>query len=479
MITEERGYMTKINNMIPSGAKYIMYNFFKYGYQAYLVGGCVRDILLERTPKDWDICTSATPEQMIGLINALNQQEIEKEISYHESYGKEYNRTRLKVIPTGLQHGTVTVVVNGESFEVTTYRIDSNYSDNRRPDTVVFTRNLLEDLQRRDFTMNAIAYNMYEGFIDPYGGIEDIKNKVIRCVGNPYDRFNEDYLRMLRAIRFASQLKDFYIENNTEEAVIELMYKIKKISIERINSEMCKILSSDNPHYLMDYNIVCNIIPEFKYCADFPQNNPYHKYDVKDHTEVALMFDKSNDLIVRLALLFHDIGKPHCYQDDEDGTRHFRGHGRVSSEMTDKIMRRLKFDNDTRIKVVELVYYHDATFEVGKKYVRRWLNILGEEQFRRLLQVRTADIKAQSVLNESERLDKVNTISNLLDEVLTEDECFSLKDLAINGKDLIQLGFPEGKEIGIILKQLLSLVIDGKVKNEREELIKNIRLDLA
>lgn len=471
MINEERGFMTKINCMIPSGARYIIYNLSRCGYQAYLVGGCVRDILIGRTPNDWDICTSATPEQIIHFVEYMNK--IEDKCS-EISNGRGV-KNNIKYIPTGLQHGTITIVINGKPFEVTTFRQDGDYSDNRRPDNVTFTKNLSEDLKRRDFTINAIAYSLYEGFIDPFDGINDIKKKIIRCVGNPYDRFNEDALRIMRAIRFSAQL-DFYIENKTNNAIFELSNNLDNISKERINSELCKILKSKHPENIVtSKNIICEIIPEFKPCIDFPQNNPYHCFTVDKHIGSTLLVDKSNDLIVRLALLFHDIGKPYCYQDDEDGTRHFRGHGRVSSKMTDEIMRRLKFDNNTREKVVELVHFHDATFEVGKKYVRRWLNILGEEQFRRLLLVRCADIKGQSGLNETERLEKINNIERLLNEVLEENECFSLKDLQLNGNDLIQLGFSEGKEIGVILNRLLSQVVDGVIKNEKEELIKNIK----
>ena len=479
MINEERGYRTKINNMIPKEAKYIIYNFIKYGnYETYLVGGCVRDIILGRTPHDWDICTSATPEEMLYFINTLNKIEYQKEIDA-KKHGVEYKPVFIKSIPTGLQHGTITIVVNGHPFEVTTFRNDGKYSDNRRPDEVTFTKNLIEDLRRRDFTINAIAYSIFQGFIDPFRGIQDIKKKIIRCVGTPEERFGEDALRILRAVRFACQL-NFDIHPSIGWCIghTDIKNNLHNISVERINSEFCKMIVCDNfyDRLAKHYSLFTLFIPELNNMIGFQQNNPYHKYDVFLHTYHALKECDSNDLIIKLAVLFHDIGKPHCYQDDEDGTRHFRGHGKVSSEMANEIMRRLKFDNDTREKVVELVHYHDATFEVGKKYVRRWLNILGEEQFRRLLEVRKADIKAQSGLKEEERLTKVKTIIILLDEVLEENECFSLKDLAINGKDLMQLGIPEGKMIGKILNQLLSLVIDGTVKNEKHTLFEVVNL---
>lgn len=470
MINEERGYMTKINNMIPEGARYIMHTFARYGYLSYLVGGCVRDIILGRTPHDWDICTKATPEQMELMVYCMIQRENDIE-QYEKDCGRVYVKRHIKTIPTGLKHGTLTIIINNESYEVTTFRCDGNYSDGRRPDNVLFTNSLVDDLQRRDFTINAIAYSMWEGFIDPFNGMKDIEDKVIRCVGNPRHRFTEDGLRIMRAIRFSAQL-NFDIEDNTNKAIIDLIENLYNVSEERINSEMCKILKSSYPERIMEQHMLCQIIPEFKPSISFEQNNPHHIYTVFEHILYALHYDKSNDLIVRLALLFHDISKPYCYQDDEDGIRHFKGHGKLSADMTYTIMRRLKFDNDTIEKVVELVYYHDATFEFGKKYVKRWLNKMGEEQFNRLLKVRIADIKAQSCIGMIDRVGKICEIQRLLNEVLNEKECFSLKDLQINGKDLIELGVPEGKQIGSKLNYLLSMVMDGKIKNEREELIR-------
>lgn len=458
MINEERGFMMKINNMIPKNAKYIIFNLCKYSREAYLVGGCVRDILLDRQPNDWDICTPAKPEQMIHIM---------------ETVAKRDNKN-IKIIPTGLQHGTVTFVIDGESYEVTTYRCDGIYSDNRRPDNVTFTNSLVEDLKRRDFTINAIAYNTYSGFVDPFNGIQDLKDGVIKCVGNPKDRFNEDGLRIMRAIRFSAQL-DFYIENKTVAAIIDSINNLDNISAERINSELCKILVSNHPETIMSEHILCKIIPEFKPCINFPQHNPYHIFNVFDHILMALNRDNSNDLIIRLALLFHDIGKPYSYQDDEDGTRHFKGHGKVSSELTDKIMKRLKFDNETREKVVKLVRYHDATFEANKKHVKRWLNRIGEEQFRRLLKVRIADILAQSSINRNERLQKIYMISNLLNKVLIENECFSLKNLTINGKDLIEIGYKEGKLIGIILQDVLNNIIEENLNNDKTEILAYVK----
>ena len=440
----------KIN--IPADANELIHTLQNNGHSAYIVGGCVRDSILGRTPHDWDICTSATPSEMLEIFKDR------------------------KIIETGLQHGTVTVVVNGEPYECTTFRIDGIYSDNRRPDTVTFTDKLVEDLRRRDFTINAMAYNDEEGLIDPFNGMEDIKYKKISCVGCAEGRFGEDALRILRAIRFAAQL-EFTIMPGTDREIHKQYKNLENISIERVNSEFCKIASSDDfcIELLLYKDVFSLFIPELKDMFDFPQNNPWHIWDVFGHTIHAVEYCDSDDLVVRLAVFFHDFGKPHSYQDGEDGIRHFKGHGKVSADMTDSIMKRLRFDNETRNNVVELVYYHDATFEVGKKYVKRWLNKIGEKQFRRLLQVKKADNKAQNLELSSDRIKELSEIESLIDEVLQEDECFSLKDLAVNGKDLIGVGYKAGKELGNTLNKLLQLVIDGDCPNEKEKLLQEAK----
>ena len=436
----------KIN--IPADANELIHTLQNNGHSAYIVGGCVRDSILGRPPHDYDICTSATPSEMLEIFKDR------------------------KIIETGLQHGTVTVVVNGEPYECTTFRIDGIYSDNRRPDTVTFIDKVIEDLRRRDFTINAMAYNDEEGLIDPFNGMRDIKHKRISCVGSAKDRFGEDALRILRAIRFASQL-EFTIMPGTDWEIHKQYKNLENISIERINSEFCKIASSDDfcVELLLYKDVFSLFIPELKDMFDFPQNNPWHIWDVFGHTIHAVEYCDSDDLVVRLAVFFHDFGKPHSYQDGEDGIRHFKGHGKVSADMTDSIMKRLRFDNETRNNVVELVYYHDATFEVGKKYVKRWLNKIGEKQFRRLLQVKKADNKAQNLELSSDRIKELSEIEALINEVLQEDECFSLKDLAVNGKDLIGVGYKSGKELGNTLNKLLQLVIDGDCPNEKEKLL--------
>lgn len=441
--------MERFNIEVPAPVNYIIQELEKCGYEAYMVGGAVRDSILGRPIHDYDICTSAMPGEIL------------------EAFPNE------EVIPTGLKHGTVTILINKEPYEVTTYRIDGDYSDNRRPDNVTFTKNLVEDLQRRDFTINAMAYNPKTGLIDLFNGMEDIKYKKIRCVGFAEDRFNEDALRILRAIRFEAQLGFAGFPETMFE--IERQYeRLKNISVERINSEFCKIVASNQfcVELVLYPDVFSLFIPELKDMIDFQQNNPYHAYDVFGHTIHAIEKCESDDLIVRLAVFFHDFGKPHYYQDGEDGIRHFKGHGKVSADITDSIMKRLRFDNGTRNNVVELVYYHDATFEVGKKYVKRWLNKIGEKQFRRLLEVRKADIKGQKTDYEKSRIEKINNIENILEEILQEQECFSLKDLAVNGNDVKKkMKLKEGKDVGYWLNEILKRVMDGELENNRDDLI--------
>lgn len=436
----------KIN--IPNDVSEILDKLNNAGCKAYVVGGCVRDTILNKTPNDWDICTNALPDKIIEVF-------------------KEY-----EVIPTGLQHGTVTVVLNHNPYEVTTFRHDGQYSDFRHPDEVEFTTDLIEDLSRRDFTINAMAYNPQEGLIDPFSGMADIENKFIKCVGDPFNRFSEDALRVLRAIRFSCQL-EFTIDPATALAIRKMYHRLDFISTERITAELNKMIvcSSFYQNFIDMPEVFSHIIPGLNATVGFHQLNPHHIYTVYDHTAYAISYSQK-DLIIKLALLFHDIGKPKCVTYDSEGVAHYYGHGAISSEIADKVMRAMKYDNNTREKVVELVKYHDATIEPKYKYIRRWLNRLGEEQFRRLLNIRVADIMAQKRILNDERLYKVALALKLTDEILTAEECFTLKDLAINGKDLLSLGIPEGKEIGRILNQLLDMVMDDEIENDKDELLK-------
>lgn len=445
---------TEIKINLPDEVQEIMSVIREYGATSYVVGGCVRDSILGREPHDWDICTPALACELLV----------------------EFEEKGYKVIPTGLQHGTITVHLNGNNYEITTFRRDGEYSDGRHPDTVEFTSDLIYDLERRDFTINAMAYNSEEGLIDPYCGYEDIQDRRIRCVGNPDDRFQEDGLRILRALRFSCQL-NFFIDEFTERSMLDNKELINNISIERINSEFVKMIDAEyiSSFVIYSYNrIISEFIPEIVPMVGFKQNNPYHYLDVFAHSCQVLTICRiyNADLITKLAAFFHDIGKPHCYQDDKNGIRHFKGHGKISADMTDVIMRRLKFDNDTRDKVVQLVYYHDASFEVGKKYVRRWLNKIGVDQFKRLLVLRRADIMGQSELNRDKRLQKLDAVKTCLEEVLAEKPAFSIRDLEIDGKDVMKyMLMDECPEVGYWLKHILKQVIDGRLQNNREDLI--------
>lgn len=434
---------------LPKHVQHILDELEKFGFEAYVVGGSVRDSILNRTVHDWDITTSAKPDEVMNVFK------------------------NKPIIPTGLKHGTVTVLIDGESFEVTTYRIDGEYTDCRKPNNVLFTKNLIEDLKRRDFTINAMAYNPKVGLVDPFDGMYDIKHKILRCVGAPEERFKEDALRILRLWRFSIQL-GFNPTIDTERAAFYLKDNLENISMERIQSEFVKALEGDkNSFFLQRIWYLETIIPEYVNTILFKQNNPYHIYTVGNHSLYAYKYlDDSSDIITRIAILLHDIGKPNCYQDDENGIRHFKGHAKVSANMADKILRRLRFDNDTRKKVVELIGYHDATFNVGEKYIKRWLNKIGEEQFRRLLQIKRADIIAQNPIYSLDRLQKIYEIEDLLTEILSKKECFSLKDLAINGNDVkTVMKIKEGREIGYWLNEILNRVINRELKNSREDLI--------
>lgn len=433
---------------IPEKAKYIINTITGAGFEAYAVGGCVRDSILGRMPEDWDITTSAAPEQVKALFQ--------------------------RTIDTGIQHGTVTVMLDREGFEVTTYRIDGKYEDSRHPREVTFTPSLEEDLKRRDFTINAMAYNDEAGLVDLFGGLEDMDRKRIRCVGNAQDRFREDALRIMRAIRFSAQL-GFYIEEQTEGAVRELASDLSRISAERIQAELVKLLVSDHPDYIRtayDMGVTKVILPEFDVTMETPQNHPHHQYSVGEHILHSLLEVKA-DRHLRLAMLFHDIGKPATLTVDEEGITHFHGHPAVSEEMTIKILRRLKFDNDTIHRVSRLVKYHDYGngMEPDLRIVRRAVNRMGEDIFPDFLLVKRADVMAQSLYLREEKLRSLEKWKELYEEILSRRECVSLKTLAVTGKDLLAMGKGPGKEIGEVLNALLELVLEHPEYNTRERLL--------
>lgn len=441
---------------LPAAVLKIFDVIHEYGAEAYVVGGCVRDTIIGRPVHDWDICTP---------VLAVDVQRIFEEKGY-------------QVIPTGLQHGTVTVMIDGVGYEITTFRRDGEYGDGRHPDHVEFTSDLVSDLARRDFTMNAIAYNPDFGFVDPFCGMKDIEDRRIRCVGNPEDRFLEDALRILRAIRFACQL-DFNLDPLIGWTIgyTDIREKLSQISSERIQGEFMKMIvcKSFPDRFMWHYKIFEVFVPEWKNMFIW-QNNPYHIYNVAQHSVnvmKSLQHPYDDDKVLLLAAMFHDIGKTKCYQDDENGVRHFNGHGRVSADMTDEILRRLRFDNKTKEKVVELIHYHDATFEIGRKYILRWLRKLGVKQFQRLLQLRRADIMAQNPEYLQTRLEKLNRIESLLDEILEEKPCCTLADLKVRGYDVMKyMHLETGREVGYWLEEILKRVIDGSLMNDRDELIR-------
>lgn len=436
--------------VMPEKVKAIIETIESAGYEAYAVGGCVRDSVLGRIPDDWDITTSAKPEAIKELFR--------------------------RTIDTGIQHGTVTVMLDKEGFEVTTYRIDGEYEDSRHPKNVTFTSSLTEDLRRRDFTVNAMAYNNRRGLIDVFEGMKDIREKRIRCVGNARERFLEDALRMMRAVRFSAQL-GYSIEKETAAAMTEMADNLVNISAERIRTELVKLLVSPHPDYLRicyDTGISRVILPEFDLCMKTEQNTPHHCYSVGEHILQSLLSVEA-EKILRLAVLFHDIGKPLTRTVDEGGIDHFYGHAKLSEEIAKNVMRRLKFDNDTIYKVSKLVYYHDYQIDTTAKSVRRAIHKIGEDIFPYLLAVKKADIDAQSDYRRTEKLERLQKIKTIYEEILDAGECVSLRTLAVSGRDLIAAGMKPGKSLGETLNYLLQVVLERPEENTKEKLLEYAR----
>lgn len=430
---------------IPKQAANIIATLSHHGYEAYVVGGCVRDSILGKIPSDWDITTSALPEQVKALFP--------------------------KTIDTGIKHGTVTVMMEKEGYEVTTYRIDGLYEDHRRPNDVTFTTCLKEDLMRRDFTINAMAYNDQDGLVDLFGGMADLKHKVIRCVGNAEDRFNEDALRMLRAVRFAGQL-NFQIEPATRQAIVACHKNLQDVSAERIQMELLKLLISDHPEVLKtayQTGLTGVFLPEFDRMMDTAQNNPHHRFSVGEHTLHAICAAEANP-VLRLTMLLHDVGKPATKTTDAHGIDHFYRHYQVSAQMSRKILKRLKFDNKTMQMVSQLIAHHDIRFKEpktsGRRHVRKVMHSIGPSLFPYLLKVMEADVLAQSDYYQAEKLSILKETEEACQEILKAKDCLSLRDLNINGNQLKALGIREGKIIGSILNTLLSMVLEHPELNE-------------
>lgn len=431
---------------IPQGAAWVLEQLRDAGYEAYVVGGCVRDSLLHRMPDDWDITTSAKPEDTKRIFR--------------------------RTVDTGIQHGTVTVMVDRTGYEVTTYRIDGEYADGRHPEHVTFTASLLEDLKRRDFTINAMAYSPAEGLVDEFDGIGDINRRVIRAVGDPVQRFTEDALRMMRAIRFSAQL-DYRIDEDTREGIRLLAPNLQKVSAERIRVELEKLLLSEHPEELKEayeLGLLRQFLPELSECMECGQNNPHHCLSVGDHILCAVKAAR-RDKVLRLALLLHDIAKPQVKTTDENGIDHFHGHAARSAALADRILRDLKYDNQTREAAVRLIAWHDRNLGDSLPEIRKSISELGEEWFLPLLEVKTSDVEAQSDYQRDEKLGKIEYWRNAFEEIRCAGDCLSLKDLAVSGKDLIAAGAAPGREIGRILHEMLEEVLREPAHNTREYLL--------
>ena len=431
---------------LPQQVDYIINELTKHGYEAYAVGGCVRDSILGKEPEDWDITTSAKPLEVKQIFR--------------------------RTIDTGIQHGTVTVMLDKEGYEVTTYRVDGEYEDSRHPKTVEFTANLVEDLKRRDFTINAMAYNEQEGVVDVFNGLLDIQYGIIRCVGSASDRFDEDALRILRAVRFSAQL-GFDIDSNTLQAAGEKAEKLNNISAERIRVELTKLLLSEHPEKLItayEIGITAIILPEFTAMMKTEQRNSHHIYSVGIHTIKAVEAVGDNKML-RWAMLLHDVAKPICKSVGIDGEDHFYKHSGKGAEMTKKILRRLKFDNETIETVTRLVKWHDYRFTLTPANMRKAANKIGEDSMELLFEVKRADILAQNPATQDEKLTKLSKAIELYQCIQRKKECINLKMLEINGKDLLELGYRPGIKIGETLNKLLELVLENPELNEKEILL--------
>lgn len=431
---------------IPQGASWVLEKLHAAGYEAYVVGGCVRDSLLGRVPDDWDITTSARPEQVKTVFR--------------------------RTVDTGIQHGTVTVMVGREGYEVTTYRIDGEYADGRHPKQVTFTASLPEDLCRRDFTINAMAYSPSEGLVDEFDGIGDLHRGIIRAVGDPVLRFTEDALRMMRAVRFSAQL-NYRMEEATREGIRLLAPNLRKVSAERIRVELEKLLLSPHPEKLRDaweLGLLDQFLPELSVCMTCGQNNPHHRYSVGEHILHAVM-EVPADKVLRLTMLLHDIGKPVLKTTDEQGVDHFHGHAQESARMADRILRGLKYDNQTRETVVRLVSWHDRKLGDTPADIRRSISDLGADLFPLLLEVKTADVLAQSEWEREEKLKKISLWRKAYEEIRQRGDCLSLKELSVTGKDLMEQGIRPGRGMGEILHRMLEDVLENPEHNTREYLL--------
>lgn len=435
---------------LPKDVEVIISRLEERGYKAYAVGGAVRDSLLGKSPDDWDVTTSAVPD---GILEVFSD---------------------LTVIKTGVKHGTVTVRLNGKNYEVTTFRRDGDYLDSRRPESVEFSLDVKEDLMRRDFTVNAMAYNEKEGLIDLYGGIEDLNAKILRAVGDPLERFGEDALRILRGVRFASQT-GFKIERETYEAMKKRRSLLSKVSAERVFAETDKLLKGDfvKEALLLYPEVIFEVIPELKPSYKFEQHTKWHLHDVYTHTAIATASIKNRSEL-RWCMLLHDIAKPEKFFTDENGVGHFYGHPELSSVMANGILKRLKAPTKFTERVCLLIKNHDKPFPKDRKKFKRLLCELGEENVRALILIKYADHEGQGTKLAIDSNSALKEAENLLDDIIKNSECFSLGGLEINGDDVKEVGF-KGKEIGEVLQSVLEDIISGNIPNDRQKLLKSIQ----
>jgi tRNA nucleotidyltransferase (CCA-adding enzyme) len=439
-----------MNIFIPAGAADILDKLEAAGYRAWLVGGCVRDALRGVSPADYDIATTAQPHRVADIL-------------------KDY-----RLLPTGIKHGTLTALGDDGAYEVTTLRLDGPYTDHRRPDSVSFTDDIVADLSRRDFTIGAMAYHPKRGLVDPFGGQADLSDRLIRCVGDPASRFEEDALRILRAARFASVL-NFSIEDATRAAMAEQAHLLRSIAAERVFAELLKALVGPGFGRVFgqcDF-LLPVIIPETEAMIGFEQRSPYHAYNVYTHT-LRAVDACPNDPTLRLAMLLHDIGKPGSFTMDAAGIGHFKGHANLSALMSEIILHRLRCESRMRREVIELVKYHGADIRAEERIVRRWLGRLGETQLRRLIAAKTADDAAKAPHIAQQRRDLRRAVLETLDKVLAEGQAFSLRHLAVNGRDMLALGL-SGPEVGRALSRLLEAVIEGDLPNQPAPLLSAVR----
>lgn len=434
---------------LPQEVQYCITSLEAAGFHAYAVGGCVRDSLLGLIPADYDLCTDATPEEISRVF------------------------TSHQLLHHGEKHGTVGVVLGNQVFEITTFRTEGGYEDARHPGWVSFVKNVEDDLARRDFTINAMAYHPRQGLVDPFGGQQDLHNKILRTVGAPEERFREDALRILRGARFSAR---FHLtpESATMEAMVRLAPILDNIARERVFEELCKLLLSATAEDLHCFTpLLCQVIPELESTVGFQQHSPHHRYDVFTHT-AHVVEAVPKQLGLRWAALLHDVGKPASFTQDENGRGHFKGHAKVSEELADRILLRLKAPTALRQQVTELISQHMTKLEPDRKLLRRRLGKLGQERLQQLLTLQEADMGSKGT-GKLEDMAQFAVLQNMIQEILAEDACFSIKDLAVSGWDLQQIGIAPGPDMGRCLSWLLGQVQDEVLPNDRTVLLRTVK----